>query len=460
MIFSTVSFADVWVKMKEMFKPSLIIAFAYLAQSIIVTTDVLIISWLGVDELASSGFVVRFYMPFFLLALGFSLPILAMGGKAKGTGSNKGVRSVVQHSLLLNFVVSVFSAFITGYLLNKYLVYIEQPQYIIDYANDYADIFLWSIPLVVWGSSMRSFMTVAGDASLFMRVGFVMAGLNAVLDYVLVFGLDGFVNPMGIAGAAIATIIVNLIYLLIMGYFIINNAPFSQYEIFTKFEKIKLKMFKDITVMGFPMSIRMITESGLMTYYYTLMAGFGAIYLAGYQVAYQLDTLAFLFAIGTATMITTNVGIANGKRNVKDMLSNAYAGTLLMTGSLTIIGLILFVFAPFISFIFFGGNADYETIKPVAINMIIIVAIYQAVHSLYFAILSAIDGMGKTKISSTLFIIVLIVVGAGGSYVLKDTFLGGYGILIACFVAYAVSFFVLFPLFIKFIKDFKEEYDR
>lgn len=71
-----IRFSDVKLKMKEMLVPSLLVSFAYLAQSLIVATDVLIISWLGVEELAASGFVVRLYMPFFLLALGFSIPIL------------------------------------------------------------------------------------------------------------------------------------------------------------------------------------------------------------------------------------------------------------------------------------------------------------------------------------------------------------------------------------------------
>ena len=41
--------------------------------------------------------------------------------------------------------------------------------------------------------------------------------------------------------------------------------------------------------------------------------------------------------------------------------------------------------------------------------------------------------MGKTKTSSILFITTLLIVGVGGAYVLKQTPLGGYGILISLF---------------------------
>ncbi len=454
-----IRFSDVKLKMKEMLVPSLLVSFAYLAQSLIVATDVLIISWLGVEELAASGFVVRLYMPFFLLALGFSIPILSLCGQAKGQEDYKKLRGIFQHSLALNFSVSLLSVFLTKYLLNEYLFFIGQPENIIKYANDYADFFLWSIPLAVWGSSIRSFMTVAGNAKYFMYLGFVAFVLNAVFDYIFVFGLDGFIEPMGISGAAVATIVVNVIYLLSLVYLLINNESFKEYKVLTELEKVKLKLIKKISFVGFPMSIRMIIESGLMVYYYTLMAGFGTFYLAGFQVSYQVDTMAFLFAIGTATAILTNVGIAKGRRNVNEILLSTYAGTFLMTLFLSGIGLFFLVLTPIVADLFFSNSDDYEIIKPILINMLIIVSSYQFFHSLYFSILSAIDGMGKTKTSSILFIITLLIVGVGGAYVLKQTPLGGYGILISLFLSYIASFFVLLPLFIKYIKEYRIKYD-
>jgi len=454
-----IRFSDVKLKMKEILIPSLMVSFAYLAQSLIIATDVLVISWLGVEELVASGFVVRLYVPFFLLALGFSLPILSLCGQAKGQGDFKKFRGIFQHSLLLNFLVSLLSVFLTKYLLNKYLLFVEQPENIINYAKDYADLFIWSIPLVVWGSSIRSFMTVVGNAKYFMCLGFVALVLNAIFDYIFVFGLNGFIEPMGISGASFATILINIIYLLSLIYLLINNESFKKYAVLTEIEKIKLELIKKIFFVGFPMSIRMIIESGLMIYYYTLMVGFGTFYLAGFQVSYQVDTMAFLFAIGTATAISTNVGIAKGRRNVNEILLNTYAGILLMTLFLSGIGLFFLAFTPLIADLFFSDSEHYNVIKPILINMLIIVSSYQFFHSLYFSILSAIDGMGKTKVSSTLFIITLLIVGAGGAYLLKQTALGGYGILISAFLSYIVSFFVLLPLFIKYIKEYRIKYD-
>ena len=72
------------------------VSFAYLAQSLIVITDVLIISWLGVEELLED-----YICP--LLALGFSIPILSLCGQAKGQEDYKKLRGIFQHSLALNF---------------------------------------------------------------------------------------------------------------------------------------------------------------------------------------------------------------------------------------------------------------------------------------------------------------------------------------------------------------------
>ena len=85
--------------------------------------------------------------------------------------------------------------------------------------------------------------------------------------------------------------------------------------------------------------------------------------------------------------------------------------------------------------------------------MLIIVSSYQFFHSLYFSILSAIDGMGKTKTSSILFITTLLIVGVGGAYVLKQTPLGGYGILISLFLSYIASFLYYYRCLLNILKN-------
>ena len=454
-----IPFRDIKAKMLEMYKPALMVGIAYCALALVTATDVLIISWLGIEQLAAAGFVVRIYFPFFIFAVGFSLPVLAMCGKALGENNHQKVRSIFQHSLMITLAISLLSVFIAKYIIRGYLNYIDQPQRIIDYAVEYGDIFFWAIPLVVWASSARAIMSVLDYVKPFMILNFTLVVLNGILDYVLVFGFADFIPAMGLTGAAIATIIVNVFYLTVLGLLLLKKSQFKDFKFLTQFENIKLSYFKEIFIIGVPLSIRRIVDKGLSTYYYTLMAGFGLFYLGAYNVAYQIESLAICLAIGSSTIISAQVGIANGRKSVREILTVSYAGILLMLTKISILGLTIMIFAPLIVAMFLGGSESYEDIKPIAIKMLIIVATYQIVQTFYYSLLSAMDGMGLTQKSSTIHMSSLAIFGAGGAYVLSQTSLGGYGILLACLGSYVMSFFLLAPLFVKYIKKYEKDYD-
>ena len=49
--------------------------------------------------------------------------------------------------------------------------------------------------------------------------------INALLDVCLIFGVQGFIHPMGVQGAAIATSIGSLFQMLVLLYFFLKRKP-------------------------------------------------------------------------------------------------------------------------------------------------------------------------------------------------------------------------------------------
>ena len=66
---------------------------------------------------------------------------------------------------------------------------------------------------------MSAILRGAGDTKTPMKISIVINGINALLDYVLIFGFL-FIPELGIAGAAIATVISRLIGTLAIFYYI------------------------------------------------------------------------------------------------------------------------------------------------------------------------------------------------------------------------------------------------
>lgn len=77
--------------------------------------------------------------------------------------------------------------------------------------------------------------------------------VNVILDYLLVFGVEGLFNPMGAKGAAIATVSVEMIFNIIFAtvFFSKNN----RLKFKTLDYKFRLDLFIDCLKIGFPVSL-------------------------------------------------------------------------------------------------------------------------------------------------------------------------------------------------------------
>jgi len=77
--------------------------------------------------------------------------------------------------------------------------------------------------------------------------------INAILDYVLVFGIKGIFDPMGAKGAAIATVIVGFVFNLIFASVFFNKN--NREECNTLDYKFRSSLFWDCLKIGFPISL-------------------------------------------------------------------------------------------------------------------------------------------------------------------------------------------------------------
>lgn len=77
--------------------------------------------------------------------------------------------------------------------------------------------------------------------------------LNAVLDVALVFGIDGIIEPMGVRGAAVATIIIEFLFVIAFGIGFFSRHNREKYH--TLDAKFRPKIFFDCIKIGSPASI-------------------------------------------------------------------------------------------------------------------------------------------------------------------------------------------------------------
>jgi len=249
----------------------------------------------------------------------------------------------------------------------------------------------------VVSSVFAAFYTGRGQNKPVMWVNFVSLGINTLLAYILIFGKFG-APQLGIKGAAIATIIAGAAPILIYGYFIFGTSHNIKYKTLSGF-KFNKELFGRMLKFGLPSGVHFFIEIAGFTTFLLILGRIGMIELAATNIAFNINTIAFMPMIGISIAISmlTGQNIGRGRIDIAErfvwqgfQICFIYMGSIALT----------YFFLPNIYIYAFEVNADpaeFIAIKNFAIVLLKFVAVYSIFDTLNLVFASAIKGAGDTK---------------------------------------------------------------
>jgi len=232
-------------------------------------------------------------------------------------------------------------------------------------------------------------LSAAGNSKSSLYIKIVSIVVNIFLNYTLIFGHFGF-HPMGIEGAAIATVIAFFINIVLYSLIIFRKN--SHLQVFFKLNLVDLKKVLQVgveaalerlgSVIGFILFVVMITHYGTET-------------LAGYQIGLRVEGVAFMPGFGFSIAAMALVGQALGAKNFEESyiagLYSIVIAAIFMGG----IGIFLFTLPElFISFF----TQDAVTML-VAKDYLQLVALAQIPLALTFVISGILRSAAMTKMT-------------------------------------------------------------
>ncbi|MEN8076616.1 MATE family efflux transporter [Clostridioides difficile] len=182
--------------------------------------------------------------------------------------------------------------------------------------------------------------TASGNSKTPFIVNTIGLVMNIILDPLLIFGV-GVIKPLGVAGAALATVLSQLLVTIIFIYtFIKNGYNFN----LSNRKYIKIKYINRICVFGGPTAI----QNCLFTFFSMLIgrivASAGPVAIAVQKVGSQIESISWMTAGGFASALTAFIGQNYGaKRN--DRVIKGYKSTLIISCILGIFTTLLLIFA-------------------------------------------------------------------------------------------------------------------
>lgn len=183
---------------------------------------------------------------------------------------------------------------------------------ILDYSVDYYKIRVFGFPFTLF--TIGVFGAFRGLQNTFypMIIAIVGASANIILDFVLVYGIEGYINPMNIKGAAYASVAAQLLMALFAAYFLLKktNIPLLITFPFNKEIKRFILMILNLFVRTLALNVTLYYASAFATSY-------GKQYIAAYTIAINLWFLGAFIIDGYASAGNILSGKLYGAKNYK-----------------------------------------------------------------------------------------------------------------------------------------------
>jgi len=168
--------------------------------------DTYFVAQLGTDELAAMGFIFPVVMFVQSIALGLGIGTASVVSRAIGQGDHRKVRRLTTDSLILAVLIVVLLVAVGLLTINPLFTLMGAGPGILPLIRDYMTIWYVGMIFVTVPMVGNNAIRASGDTKYPSLTMMISAGINVVLDPLLIFGLAGFPR-LDIAGAALATVI-------------------------------------------------------------------------------------------------------------------------------------------------------------------------------------------------------------------------------------------------------------
>lgn len=381
------------ISSKQILTISIPIAMAILVPQFNFIINNIFLGALSKQALAIGGITGVYYLIFGVMGQGLNNGLQALISRRAGENRVDEIGILFSQGVIISIFLSVigigFTYFIAPTLFHALLHDTARANTIIEFLK----IRIWGIPFL-FIYQMRNALLVGTNQSKFLIIGTATeAAVNIFFDYSLIFGHFGF-SAMGLNGAAYASIIAEIMGLLVI-YLVIHYQKIgARFDLFKKFE-LKLEYVKLILVQSSPLMMQYMISIISWEFFYILIEHRGEQSLAVSNAMRNIfgffGCFTWAFAATTTTMVSNIIG-----QNLQDkVIELIYKIMRWSFGIAVAVAIIINVFAAeFLSI--YGQGAGFLTEGIPVLRIVSIALLLMSVSTIW---LSAVTGTGQSKVT-------------------------------------------------------------
>ncbi|WP_375228414.1 MATE family efflux transporter [Roseobacter sp. S98] len=402
------------------------LAGGHLAQIAIGVTDTVMLGWYGVDALAAVTLGSTFFFTLMIFGSGFAWAVMPLVASFVAEGDETGVRRATRMGLWLSIGFALLALPLMIWSEPVLLFTGQEPGVAAD-AGAYLQIAGLGIFPALLVMVLKSYLAALERTQIVLWITVLSAVANGLANYALIFGNWG-APEMGIAGAAVASVVSHLVSL--AGVVIYVRVVLPEHALFQRLWKVDPQMLARVFRLGWPIGLTSLSETGLFAASALMMGWLGKVPLAAHGIAVQLSAVTFMLHVGLSNVATIRAGNALGRRDPAHMQRGAVTVTVLslITAALTIV-LFIALPEPLLSLFMQRDEPQRDAILQIGTLLLITAAFFQLVDGAQVIALGLLRGVQDTQVPMILAAVSYWLLGIPCSYIFGFWFgWGGVGV--------------------------------
>jgi len=401
-------------------------------ESLFAIMDIFFVGKLGAEAIAIVALTEAVMALIYAVAFGFAIGATATIARRVGEKDEKGAAQTAAHVIYLGLIVSVLISVIGVTFAPYFLKWLGgSPQVVAD-GTPFMRIMLGGNAAVLFIFLLNAIFRGAGDAAIAMRVLILANGLNIILAPMFIFGVWIF-PELGVTGAAVGTTIGRSCGVLLAAWSLFR--PGGRIHVHRDSWRFDPSLLVKLLKLSSTGILQLLIATASWSALIPIVAGFGDVSIAGYQIALRVVVFVLLPAMGlanaAATMVGQNLGAEKPERAERAVWTATYINTAIYLG----VGLILFFFSGPIVSIF---TKDPQVFRYGA-DCLHIVAYGFTFYGAGMVLETAFNGAGDTWTPTYLNLLVFWIIEIPLAYLLAYYFgMGPHGVFWAITISFSL----------------------
>ncbi len=301
--------------------------------------------------------------------------------------------------------------------------------------------YLGILPLILY-FQIKGMFDGIGWTRIGMIIGVGMNILNVGLNWVLIFGHWG-VQPMGVAGAALASTISTLVAALAMVLVALQGPVRQRFSLFSR-KNFHPQLVIPFLKIGYPPALQTLgIVTGFLVFYF-ILGKISVVALAAGNIVMRVAAVSFMPGVGVGSAVQTLVGQSLGRGDPLGARRTAWGGVALGVMIMGLLGL-LFVLMPKSIMGMFTNNND---LIAAGVPILRLMGLVQIIDAVGMVLAGALRGAGATRAIMLVDVFTGLLLMPPLAYlfgiVLNGGLTGAWIGLLVWFTLYAIALTVLF----------------